>query len=92
MTYEEVHSKIDFSNILSAKVEITVEKKEKRTIHYLQRSWFTYKISEGVRQRSEVKDGKLKRTLTGENHITLRIQIVKEKFTTRMISRRRTNR
>lgn len=81
----------DFSNTLSAKVQITVEKEEKRTIHYLQRS-NTYKISEVLRQGREDKNGKLKRTLTGENHITLRIQIVKEKFTTRMISRRRTNR
>lgn len=81
----------DFSNTLSAKVQSTVEKEEKRTIHYLQRC-STYKISEVLRQGREDKSGKLKRTLTGENHITLRIQIVKEKFTTRMISRRRTNR
>lgn len=78
--------------MVSAKVQITVEKKEERTIYYLQRSWCTYKISEVMRQGEEDNNGKLKKTLTGENHITFRIHIVKEKFTTRMISRRRTNR
>lgn len=33
-----------------------------------------------------------KAILTGENHITLRIQMVRARFTTRMVSRRRTNR
>lgn len=47
---------------------------------------------EAGKRREYENNGKLVRTLTGENHITLRIQIVKEKFTTRMISRSRTNR
>lgn len=35
---------------------------------------------------------KEKSVLTGENHITLRIQIIRARFTTRMMIRRRTNR
>lgn len=38
ITDQEVHSKTDISYKLSTKVQITVEKEEKRTIYYMQRS------------------------------------------------------
>lgn len=77
---------------ISAKVQITLGKEEKRTMYCTQRSRYACEIREVMRQKKYENNGKLIRTLTGENHITLRIQIVKEKFTTRMISRSRTNR